>query len=118
MKFYEQMFGVTPSDVEVISDQGVKAVLLRVGGSQIELIQPLESDNAVGRFIESRGESVHHICFEVDNLQEKLEKMSGSDIRLIDETPREGLSGMIAFIHPKSTNGVLYELVDSGTARR
>ena len=118
MKFYEQMFGVTPSDVEVISDQGVKAVLLRVGGSQIELIQPLESDNGVGRFIESRGESVHHICFEVDNLQEKLDKMSGSDIRLIDETPREGLSGMIAFIHPKSTNGILYELVDSGTARR
>ena len=118
MQFYKQMFGVNPGNVEVIKDQGVKAALLRVGGSQIELIQPLESDNSIGRFIETRGESVHHICFEVDDLQETLNQMSEADVRLIDDSPREGLSGMIAFIHPKSTNGILYELVDSNTARR
>ena len=78
----------------------------------------MESGNSIGRFIETRGESVHHICFEVDDLQEKLNQMSESDVRLIDDSPREGLSGMIAFIHPKSTNGILYELVDSDTARR
>ena len=116
--FYEQMFGVTPSEVEVIEDQGVKAALLRIGGSQIEFIQPLDLGNSIGRFIENRGEAVHHICFEVNNLQQKLDSMGTSGVRLIDESPREGLSGMIAFIHPKSTNGILYELVDSDTARR
>ena len=96
MQFYKQMFGVNPGNVEVIKDQGVKAALLRVGGSQIELIQPLESDNSIGRFIETRGASVHHICFEVENLSEKLKIFSGAGVKLIDQMPRDGLSGQIA----------------------
>lgn len=119
LSFYKDVFGAEPQqDIEEIQDQGVLAALVRVGGSQIEFIQPLESSNGVARFIEKNGESVHHICFEVDNLQDKLDSLDNAGFNLVDKTPREGLSGMIAFIHPKSTKGVLYELVDRDGAKR
>ena len=104
--------------IEDIQDQGVKAALVRVGASQLEFIQPTDENGGVARFIESRGETVHHICFEVDDLQGKLDKLDNEGVRLIDKTPREGLSGMIGFIHPSSTAGILYELVDRNTAKR
>ena len=118
LEFYKATFGVETDGVEEIADQKVKAALVRIGGSQLELIQPTEEGSGVARFIDSRGEGVHHICFEMEGLQARLEQLKDAGVRLIDESPRKGLSGEIAFIHPKSTGGVLIELVDSATAKR
>jgi methylmalonyl-CoA/ethylmalonyl-CoA epimerase len=118
IKFYVQTFGISTPEVVELQDHGVKAALIRVGGSQLEFIQPLKNTGGVANFIEKRGEGVHHICFEIDGLNESLKQLEASGINLIDKTSRSGLSGDIAFIHPKSTGGVLIELVDSAKARR
>jgi len=118
LSFYETLFGVYSKGIEEIEDQGVRAALVRIGGSQLEFIQPIDESGGVARFIESRGETVHHICFEVDNLQAKLDVLDEQGIRLIDKNPRKGLSGMIGFLHPSATGGILYELVDRETAQR
>jgi methylmalonyl-CoA/ethylmalonyl-CoA epimerase len=118
LEFYKSTFGTSDAEIEDIEDQAVRAALVRVGGSQLEFIQPTDPEGGVAKFIERKGEGVHHICFEVENLQQTLDKLGESDIRLIDKAPREGLSGMIGFIHPRSTGGVLIELVDQDTARR
>ena len=101
LDFYKTTFGTGDTEIEDIEDQAVKAALVRVA-----------------KFIERRGEGVHHICFEVENLQGTLDSLGESGVQLIDKSPREGLSGMIGFIHPRSTGGVLIELVDQDTARR
>ena len=116
--FYQRVFGVGDAEVEEVEDQGVRASLIRVGGSQIEFIQPTDPNGGVARFIERKGEGMHHICFEVDDIQGTLDVLAAEGVRLIDKVPREGLSGEIAFIHPRSTGGVLVELVDAATARR
>lgn len=111
-------FGVDAGEIADIDDQGVRAALVRIGGSQLELIQPTDEAGAVARFIERRGEGLHHICFEVDDLPARLAQLRDAGLRLVDQVPREGLSGEIAFIHPASTGGVLVELVDAATAKR
>lgn len=118
MRFYRDVFGVQQGEVVEIADQGVRAALLRVGGSQLEFIQPTDPTGSVAKFIQRRGETVHHICFEVEDLPGALRRLDEQGIAVIDETPRDGLSGRIGFIHPKSTNGVLIELVDQRAARR
>ena len=119
LKFYEELFGLEVSgDIENIPDQSVRAALIRVGGSQLELIEPTDPDGPIARFISDRGETVHHLCFEVENLDQKLEDLNELGYRMIDKKSREGLSGQIGFIHPKSTRGVVIELVDQDTARR
>ena len=117
LRFYRETFGVANAAIEEISDQGVLATLVAVGGTNLELIQPVRPDTGVARFLDSRGEALHHICFEVEDLQSTLDSLKASGARLIDESPREGLAGMIAFIHPKSTRGVLVELVDKDTVK-
>ena len=118
LEFYKNLFGLDNLIVEDVPDQGVKAALINIGGSQLELIQPTNQHGSIARFIEQRGESLHHICFEVDNLKETLDLMASNGIKLVDKVPRQGLAGMIAFLHPHSTQGVLIELVDRDTARR
>ena len=118
LAFYRDVFGTGETEVEDIEDQAVRAALVRIGGSQLEFIQPTDPEGGVARFIERRGEGVHHIAFEVDDLQASLDALNEHGVRTIDTAPREGLSGMIGFIHPRSTRGVLIELVDQGTARR
>lgn len=119
LAMYRDIFGVgANAQVVDIADQKVKAVLVRVGGSQVEFIQPTDPDSGVARFIEKRGEGVHHICFEVDGLADRLQALKAKGVELIDEKPRHGLSGQIAFLHPRSTGGVLIELVDQDTAHR
>ncbi|MCH8206064.1 MAG: methylmalonyl-CoA epimerase [Chloroflexi bacterium] len=118
LAFYQKVFGTGKAEVEEIEDQGVKASLVRVGGSQLEFIQPTDPDGGVARFIERKGEGVHHICFEVEDVQRTLDRLDAEGIELIDKSPREGLSGTIAFLHPRATGGVLIELVDQETARR
>jgi len=113
LKLYQALFDIGQAEIEDLPDQGVKASLIAVGGSQLEFIQPTDSSGGVARFIERHGEGLHHICFEVDNLQEKLVALAANGVELIDKAPRQGLSGMIAFLHPRSTGGTLIELVDS-----
>jgi methylmalonyl-CoA/ethylmalonyl-CoA epimerase len=119
MALYRDLFGVgANAQIVDIADQKVKATLVRVGGSQVEFIQPTDPNSGVARFIEKRGEGVHHICFEVDGLADRLQALKAKGVELIDEKPRHGLSGQIAFLHPRSTGGVLIELVDQDTAHR
>ena len=118
LEFYGRLLGVGDADVVELEDQAVRAALVAVGGSQLEFIQPTDPEGAVARFIERRGEGLHHVCFEVDNLPDKLDRLDADGVRLIDRTPREGLSGTIAFLHPGSTQGVLIELVDADSTGR
>ncbi len=118
LDFYGKVFGVSATATEDVPDQGVRASVIRVGGSLLELIQPTDPAGAIARFIERRGEGMHHICFEVDDLQGTLDSLDGAGVELVDKAPREGLVGNIAFLHPRSTRGVLIELVDSGSSRR
>jgi len=119
LEFYDELFGLEVSgSIEHIEDQSVKAALVRIGGSQLEFIEPTDPSGPISKFIDDRGETVHHICFEVENLDQKLTRLKEIGYRMVDKQPRQGLSGQIGFIHPKSTRGVLIELVDQKTARR
>jgi len=109
MKFYRDALGLPVAADQVIEDQGVRGVLLQIGGSEIELLEPTRDDTGVARFLATRGEGMHHICFESDNVHEELEQARAKGIQLIDEKPRLGLAGMICFLHPKSNHGVLVE---------
>ncbi len=113
MAFFHQTFGVAPSQVTELPEQGVKATLLTVGQTRLELLQPLGPETPVGRFLESRGEGLHHLAFHVANVSEDLAALNSKGLRLIDQKPREGLSGLIAFIHPRSVHGILTELVQT-----
>jgi methylmalonyl-CoA/ethylmalonyl-CoA epimerase len=108
-------FGLRPAIREVMEDQGVEAVLCGPPGGAVELIRPLDDESAVARFLEERGEGMHHIAFEVDDLAAALDDLRGRGAELIDERPRRGLGGhLVAFVHPRSANGVLTELVEAG----
>ena len=113
VKMFTNVFGTPPCDIEQIDDQGVKATLIEVGQTRIELLEPLTPDSPVGKFIQNRGEGLHHLALNVSDIAQKLETLKQHDIRLIDQSPREGLSGTIAFIHPASVFGVLTELVEN-----
>ena len=89
---YGDLFGLDPSEVEDVEEQGVRAALLQVGGSQLELIQPLDKESGVAKFIERRGPGLHHVCFEVDGLQGALDRLDAEEgVQLIDRSPRQGL---------------------------
>ena len=118
LALYGRLFGAAAGEIEEREDQGVRAALVRVGGSQLEFVQPTDPGGGVARFIDRGGEGLHHVCFEVEDLSGKLKLLDEEGVQLIDRAPREGLSGAIAFLHPRSTGGVLIELVDQDTARR
>lgn len=112
-EFYKTL-GLEIDSVEVVKDQKVKVALMRVGDSAIELVEPTQESSVVSRFIEKRGEGIHHISLEVDDIQHHLDVLKSKDIRLVDEKPRVGADGrLIAFVHPESTGGVLVELTQS-----
>lgn len=109
LKFYRDALGLPVTADRVIEDQGVRGVLLRIGGSEIELLEPTREGTGVARFLATRGEGMHHICFESDDVDRELEGAREKGIELIDQKPRLGLAGMICFLHPKSNHGVLVE---------
>ena len=111
--FFTSIFGVPKPTISEILDQQVKATLIEIGQTRIELLEATNDDSPVGRFISSKGEGLHHLALNVDSISDKLETLKELNIDLIDQSPREGLSGTIAFIHPKSVFGVLTELVES-----
>jgi len=110
LKFYRDTLGLSVSKDEVVPDQGIRGVLLPVGDSEIELIEPVRDETGVARFLQSRGEGMHHVCFESDDVAAELEGAKAKGLRCIDEKPRLGLAGMIAFLHPAASKGVLVEL--------
>ncbi len=109
LKFWRDLLGLEVTRSATIQEQGVRAALLRVGGSEIELLEPLDPENAVGRFLARRGGGLHHVCFETSDVARELESARAKGIALIDQKPRRGLAGMICFLHPKATRGVLVE---------
>ncbi|OGO04080.1 MAG: methylmalonyl-CoA epimerase [Chloroflexi bacterium RBG_13_54_8] len=109
---YDRLFDLRPEKVETVPQQRVKAAILPTGeGTQIELIQPTDSDSGVAKFLERRGEGIHHIAIEVEDIGKELKTLASKGVELIDKEPRLGLAGKVAFVHPKSTRGVLIELV-------
>jgi methylmalonyl-CoA/ethylmalonyl-CoA epimerase len=114
IQLYEERLGMPLQHRETVEEQGVEAVLLGVGESHVELLRPLSPDTAVGRFLARRGPGLHHVAYGTDNIDSALEAVRGAGLRLIDERPRIGIRGSrVAFLHPKSTGGVLTELVEA-----
>jgi methylmalonyl-CoA/ethylmalonyl-CoA epimerase len=119
IEFYESVFGLTVASIEVNEAQGVKEAMLHVadgppGSSYVQLLEPLHRDTPVGRFLERRGEGVHHVGYGVANITEALAAIGASGVRLVDERPRHGSMGTsIAFLHPSDIGGVLTELVQA-----
>lgn len=109
MGLWRDALGLHVTKSEVVQDQGVKAALLKVGDSEIELLEPLNPENGVGKFLARRGGGLHHVCFETDDVARELDGARAKGIQLIDQKPRRGLAGMICFLHPKATRGVLVE---------
>lgn len=95
-----------------VPEQLVDAAFLDAGNSTLELIMPTNSESGTARFLQNRGEGVHHICFEVDDIVEALATLRQQGLRLIDETPRQGVHGLVAFVHPKASHGTLIELLE------
>ena len=111
--FWNEALGLAARGKETVQEQNVTTLFLPVGESQIEVLESTTPYGAVAKFIDARGEGIQHIALRVDNLDEALNQLREKGVRLIDETPRKGAGGArIAFIHPKSTHGILLELVE------
>jgi len=107
--FYRDTLGLPVHKEAVVEDQGVRAALLTIGNSEIELLQPINANGGVAKFLERRGEGLHHICFETDDVAAELRATMAKGIEVIDKVPRQGLAGMICFLHPRANHGVLIE---------
>jgi len=113
IKFYQDVLGLKCYAIEEVEDQKVKTAFFQVGQTKIELLESTEPEGPIGKFIEKRGEGIHHIAFATDSLEKALKELSQKEIKLIDEKPRKGAEGLnIAFLHPKNTFGVLTELCE------
>lgn len=110
IQFYENVFGLKCHKIEEVKDQKVRTAIFKIGDSKIELLESTEPEGPIGRFIKDKGEGVHHIAFAVNNIQESLNEVKSKGVYLIDDKPRNGAEDLnIAFLHPKSTHGVLIE---------
>jgi methylmalonyl-CoA/ethylmalonyl-CoA epimerase len=112
-KLYETALGLKVHHREVVEEQGVRSSMLlpEGGGTAVELLEPLSENSPISKFLEKRGEGIHHICFIVDDIQSALNRLQAQGVQLIDHSPRPGAYGAkVAFIHPKAMNGVLIEL--------
>lgn len=117
-RLYRDMLGMRLLKEETVEDQGVRAALLDLGNTFLELLEPTIPDTGIARYLEKRGEGLHHVCLEVDDIQAALQRLKADGVPLVDETPRDGLTGTIAFLHPSALHGVLVELVHGPTAFR
>jgi methylmalonyl-CoA/ethylmalonyl-CoA epimerase len=110
---YEQLLGVSPSVRKVMEADGIEAAMLDLGSTHVELVAPTRSDSAISRFLEKRGEGMHHVAYRVDDIRASLALARDQGAQLLDEQPRVGVMGhLVAFIHPRATLGVLTELVE------
>ena len=113
--FYRDALGLRLVKEAYIEDQGVKAALFDLGNGLLELLEPVEPDTGIARYLERKGEGLHHVCLEVEDIDAALADLKAKGVPLIDEQPREGLTGTIAFLHPTALHGVLVELVQAGS---
>jgi methylmalonyl-CoA/ethylmalonyl-CoA epimerase len=113
LEFYRDLLGLDPETVTDIPSDHVRIAFLGVGESKVELVEPTDETTGVARFLASRGEGFHHVCFEVANLAESLLRLEIDGVELIDTAPRRGAEGPVAFIHPRSGHGVLVELIEA-----
>ena len=112
LKLYEDAFGMPMVHREIVEEQGVEAVLLDVGDGHVELLRPLGPDTPVGKYLAKKGPGLHHVAYAVGDIKATLEQLTAAGVELIDETPRIGIrKSQVAFLHPKSTGGVLTEIV-------
>jgi methylmalonyl-CoA epimerase len=113
VKFYTEVFGLRCTGIEPVADQKVKVAIFPVGEMRIELLQPTAEDSPIAKFLEKKGEGIHHIAYLVTDLESNLNRLEQNEIKLIDPKPRVGAGGhRIAFLHPKATFGVLTELCE------
>ncbi|MCP1448586.1 methylmalonyl-CoA/ethylmalonyl-CoA epimerase [Priestia megaterium] len=113
LPFYEKVLGLSLLKVEEVEEQGVKVAFIQCGNVKIELLEPLFEDSAVGAFIKKRGEGLHHVALGVRTIEERINELKEKGVHMIDDVPRKGAGeASIAFLHPKSANGVLYELCE------
>jgi len=111
--FYEKVLGLRCYNIEEVPDQKVRTAFFMIGQTKIELLESTDPEGPIGKFLEKKGEGIHHIAYAVDDIEERLREAEAAGIRLIDSTSRPGAEGMsIAFLHPKSTFGVLTELCE------
>ena len=113
IKYYEDVLGLECYNIEEVIEQKVKTAFFKVGDTKIELLESTDPEGPIGKFVEKKGEGIHHIAFAVNNIEEKLKHAEEKGVRLVDTSPRKGAEGLdIAFLHPKSTFGVLTELCE------
>lgn len=114
IKYYEEVLGLTCYAIEEVTEQKVKTAFFMVGQTKIELLESTDPEGPVGKFIEKKGEGIHHMAFAVKNLEGALAEAESKGVQLIDKTPRQGAEGLsIGFLHPKSTAGVLTEFCEN-----
>jgi len=110
-ELFRKLFGTAPYKLEEVRSEGVKTSFFKIGPNKIELLEATSPDSPIAKFIEKKGEGIHHIAFEVDDIEDELTRLKSEGFQLIHESPKEGADNkLIAFLHPKSTNGVLIEL--------
>ncbi|MBI2917317.1 MAG: methylmalonyl-CoA epimerase [Chloroflexi bacterium] len=110
LETYRRLLGFSDVHIEDVPQQGVKAAMLPVPGAEIELLEPIDPQGAVARFLERRGEGLHHICLEVDDIADELARLKATNVPLVDQQARPGLAGNVAFLHPRASHGTLVEL--------
>jgi methylmalonyl-CoA/ethylmalonyl-CoA epimerase len=114
ISFYEKVFGLKCYSIEEVPEQKVRTAFFLIGQTKIELLESTDPEGPIGRFIEKKGEGIHHIAFAVDKIEEQLLHAEKMGVQLIDRVPRRGAEGLdIAFLHPKSTSGVLIEICEN-----
>ena len=112
MLFWRDTLGLPIHKAQHIEEQGVNAALLSLGDSEIELLEPTVSDNGIARYLAARGEGLHHVCFQVDDVWGDLARLKADGIEMIDQEPRIGIAGRICFLHPRAMDGTLVELCE------
>ncbi|HEX2521893.1 MAG TPA: methylmalonyl-CoA epimerase [Terriglobia bacterium] len=116
LKTYQRQLGLAVTEIVEIEEQRVRAAVLPCGESRIELLEPTAPDSPIQRFLDKRGEGIHHLCFEVENIEKKLRELQAGSLQLVKPASGRGLGDRkIAFLHPKSAHGVLIELVETGS---
>lgn len=111
LKTYCDTLGFTLLERRTVAEHLVEVAFLDAGNSALELLAPLDTTSGTARFLQNRGEGVHHICFAVDDIAATLAELRAQGMRLIDEQPRQGIHGLVAFVHPKATHGAMIELL-------
>lgn len=115
LPFYRDNLGMSFAGIEVVEEQKVRVAMLQIGESKIELLEPIAEDSPVARFIEKNGQGIHHVAYEVEDVEAAIAKLAEEGVRMIDQKPRCGAHDTrIAFLHPKSSGGVLTELCQCG----